>query len=149
MRSIDALTTELSQQRLFQRDLPKDENFRDYSTAKGSLLLFSTRLIHCPKLVQLRDEQFDPEEVDRGSQLFHSWYWKVFLRPRQPARSKSFSPNAIFRRLLEWSTGATGSDSFADWLKGEEKRSWIGDRKDEGGRHERDKERSFGKKVRS
>jgi len=62
--------SELNQRRLSERDLPEGRNFRDCSTAEGPLLLFSTRLIHCPKLVRLRDEQSDPEEVERGINFF-------------------------------------------------------------------------------
>jgi len=49
---INALANEFNQQRLSQRDLSEDENFQNCSTAKGPFRLFSTRLIHCPKLVQ-------------------------------------------------------------------------------------------------
>lgn len=125
IRSIDA--TELSQWRLFQRDLLKDENFWDCSTAKGSLLLFSTRLIHCPKLVQLRDEHSTPMKSTVAANFFIPDIEKFSFGRGSQRDQKSFSPDAISRHLSGWSTtGATGSDSFADWLKGEEKESAIG-----------------------
>lgn len=108
---INAIASEFDQWRPSRRhDLSLSRiggNFRDCLTAKGPLLLFSARLIHCPKLVRLRATNNPTPRKSSVASTFSFLILKSFLR----ARALCTREIAKSLRFCDLSTGSSSMDN--------------------------------------